>query len=55
MQALAILHLNRGGLTGYNPLMPQIEKHAPGLFNWIELAATDQNAAELGALFTGRV
>jgi hypothetical protein len=47
--------LTGAGLTGYNPLMPQFEKHAPGSFNWIELASTDQNAAELGALFSGRV
>jgi len=26
--------------------MPHIEKHAPGSFNWIELATTDQNAAK---------
>jgi len=26
--------------------MPHVEKHAPGSFNWIELATTDQNAAK---------
>ncbi|MGO9274464.1 MAG: VOC family protein [Terriglobia bacterium] len=33
--------------------MPQIEKHAPGSFCWIELATTDQNAAKsfYGSLF----
>ncbi len=33
--------------------MPRIETHAPGSFNWIELATTDQSAAKqfYGALF----
>lgn len=33
--------------------MPNIEKHAPGSFCWIELATTDQNAAKsfYGSLF----
>jgi predicted enzyme related to lactoylglutathione lyase len=26
--------------------MPQVEKHAPGSFNWIELGTTDQQAAK---------
>jgi predicted enzyme related to lactoylglutathione lyase len=26
--------------------MPNIEKHAPGTFSWVELATTDQNAAK---------
>jgi len=30
----------------YNPFMPNVEKHAPGTFCWIELAATDQEAAK---------
>jgi hypothetical protein len=29
----------------YNPLMPHIEKHLPGSFDWIELTTTDQNSA----------
>lgn len=33
--------------------MPQIDKHAPGTFCWVELATTDQDAAKkfYGALF----
>jgi predicted enzyme related to lactoylglutathione lyase len=33
--------------------MPQIDKHAPGTFCWVELATTDQNAAKhfYGSLF----
>src|SRR5260370_10963800 len=43
-------------LTGqfrYTLLMPNIDKHAPGDFCWIELATTDQNAAKsfYGTLF----
>ena len=39
--------------TGYNPFMPNIDKHEPGSFCWIELGTTDQNAAKsfYGALF----
>ncbi len=31
---------------GYNPLMPHVDKHAPGSFNWLELATRDQAAAK---------
>jgi predicted enzyme related to lactoylglutathione lyase len=38
---------------GYTPPMPNIDKHAPGAFCWIELATTDQKAAKdfYGSLF----
>lgn len=29
----------------YNPIMPNIDRHAPGTFSWIELATSDQDAA----------
>src|SRR5580704_10276790 len=37
----------------YNHFMPQIDKHAPGTFCWVELATTDQDAAKhfYGSLF----
>ncbi len=39
--------------TPYNHFMPQIDKHAPGTFCWVELATTDQDAAKqfYGSLF----
>jgi predicted enzyme related to lactoylglutathione lyase len=37
----------------YNPGMPQVDKHAPGDFCWIELGTSDQDAAKhfYGSLF----
>jgi predicted enzyme related to lactoylglutathione lyase len=35
-----------GSHGAYNPVMPHIEKSAPGAFCWIELATTDQNGAK---------
>ena len=29
----------------YNPIMPNIDRHAPGTFTWVELATSDQDAA----------
>jgi uncharacterized protein len=45
---------NFPGRERYTPgIMPNIEKHTPGSFCWIELATTDQNAAKkfYGKLF----
>jgi uncharacterized protein len=41
------------GFSLYNPLMPHVEKHAPGEFCWIELGTSDQNAGKqfYGSLF----
>jgi uncharacterized protein len=30
----------------YNPVMPTVERHAPGEFCWIELATSNQNSAK---------
>lgn len=49
------LYYNRSSLAidfcetppkGYNPLMPHVDRHAPGSFNWLELATTNQAAAK---------
>ena len=34
-----------GAGARYNPIMPNIDRHAPGTFTWIELATSDQDAA----------
>lgn len=39
------------GHSGILPLMPNIDRNAPGSFSWIELATTDQNAAK--AFYSG--